>query len=465
MIRPRTASNSTPLSMLKRDRVAGRASSRAAAGGDASQPLPPPARPLNATEFGPVPEEDSDLVTSSGSSEEVVESASVSFTYRKKRQERRAAQLLGARQSAQRRGLSLTLPGELDESQASCSVADDSTCVSGLSNGSGSTKGSRASAASRVSRASRASAGSRRPPHVREPDPKVQRHPLYLLKGARRRTEEVKFSGGMSPDQCAKFYKLRKLDYVVEKPRPQQQQGPRPAAARRPQPATPPATAAMSPAKRAMVERLRKMEARRRQQPQEVKMQQQPQDVPKEIGDTSDSTLSTIGLDESLGSLNDSQHSYGMCAPESGAASVKTRNTKASVASANSANSGVSTGSSSSCRPRFTIAFAPTVSVHRIPSAQTYPTKIYQAVWYTKLEWSVQKRVCRLELMADGSEWRTATEEGDYLQCPKSKKAVHPVHVRGLTEGRRRALGKNPMKLLSSSQPGAAKQKKGAKAA
>uniref|UniRef100_A0A7R9ZHX5 Uncharacterized protein n=1 Tax=Pseudictyota dubia TaxID=2749911 RepID=A0A7R9ZHX5_9STRA len=429
---PAGAAESAPPRPSKRSSLPEQPSSRSLASSSSSSAASASSAPPTAA-TPPPPSQDGE------SSDEWAESGSLSFTYRKKREEQH-------RRAMERQNGSRLVSDDLDASCASEGGNDDESRVSGLSSGSGSTKGSSKCGPGSTS-------GSRRQSLAGSLPPGVKPNPLYLLRCSRRpRTEPIQFSGGMGYEECAKFYRLKRLDFVLERPssRPQQA-APAPTTLRRSNTAPAESTSGMSPAKLKMIERLKKMghtqydasSAPQRTSSKATATKNAPDD-------TSNSTLSTIGLDESVNSLDESQSSH----------------VSAGSAASQSVASQDANGKRRRQRPRFAVTFSRDVDVHRVPSAKSYPPSVRAGVWYSRQEWAAQKKVCRLELMADGPRWWDATEEGDYVQDPKTHRAVHPVHVKGLTKKRVEELGRSPMKLLgglsqSQSQPPATGTAKG----
>jgi hypothetical protein len=82
-----------------------------------------------------------------------------------------------------------------------------------------------------------------------------------------------------------------------------------------------------------------------------------------------------------------------------------------------------------SVTPSPVVSFFNKVQVIRIPSRKEYPEDMKRAMYCSASEIRTLARRNTTEFMADGWDWRGATEEQDMYVHPQTGEYVHPVHV------------------------------------
>ena len=80
------------------------------------------------------------------------------------------------------------------------------------------------------------------------------------------------------------------------------------------------------------------------------------------------------------------------------------------------------------------VSFDSIVQTTTIPSRHDYSKRIKRRIWSSTLEIHTNGIRNAREFEYDGKNWRTASEEGDFLCCESSEQLhlVHPVHLYGL---------------------------------
>jgi len=82
------------------------------------------------------------------------------------------------------------------------------------------------------------------------------------------------------------------------------------------------------------------------------------------------------------------------------------------------------------------VSFDSTVKAATIPSRFSYSSRIHTRLWSSTEDIHANAVRNDKEYVFDGSNWRTAREESDFLRCSSVSSSsleelVHPVHFRG----------------------------------
>lgn len=75
----------------------------------------------------------------------------------------------------------------------------------------------------------------------------------------------------------------------------------------------------------------------------------------------------------------------------------------------------------------FCVCFDESVSLVEIPLASRYSKSTRERLWTSSEETEASMERNRKEFREDGWDWRTATEEDDFVLCPSNGVLVHPA--------------------------------------